>query len=501
MPKPFTYVSVCSGIEAASVAWEPLGWRGLAVAEVDKAANAVLAHRWPGIPNVGDFTKVKGDEYGTVDVLVGGTPCQDFSVAGLRAGMDGDRGNLTLEFLRLAGRMRPKWLVWENVPGVLSSTSHGVPPLRPPPDPLDMECDGQEVDVEDEYSATELHAFNSFVAGLSELGYGWAMRVLDAQHFGVPHRRRRVFVVGHFRDWRCAAAVLFERHSLSGHPPPRREAGQSVTHELAPSLTGSGRGVERTGESRGQDPVVAVHHGEPVCMATGQGSAEIGIRPPLVPVGVTIHGTDGTARVASYTDLAGALRARTPGGAENSSTTAVLAFAPEIGQTMTSGGNGERGRVSPTLRGMAHDGSHANAGGQVAVAFTQNQAGDVLTGEVMHSLGTNSNATGRNATNVAYGVRDEMTPKVMEETMPTLLGRERGGGEMQFALTRAMAVRRLTPRECERLQGFPDDYTLVPYGRKMMADGPRYKMLGNSMAVPCMRWRGKRIKLVEALHG
>jgi DNA (cytosine-5)-methyltransferase 1 len=183
------YVSVCSGIEAASVAWEPLGWKAAAFAEIEKFPSAVLKQHYPTVPNVGDFTKIRGDEYGAVDVLVGGTPCQDFSVAGLRAGMDGARGQLTVEFAHLAGRMRPRWLVWENVPGVLS-------------------IDGG-------------RAFGTFLGLLGKLGYGIAYRVLDAQHFGVPQRRRRVFVVGHLGGWRRAAAVLFERHSLSGHPAPR----------------------------------------------------------------------------------------------------------------------------------------------------------------------------------------------------------------------------------------------------------------------------------------
>ena len=135
-------------------------------------------------------------------------PARIFSVAGLRAGLAGDRGNLTLEFLRLAERLRPEWLVWENVPGVLS-------------------IDGG-------------RAFGAFLGGLAELGYGFAYRILDAQHFGVPQRRRRVFVVGHLGDWRRAAAVLFERESLRGNPPPRRETGEGVAPTIAARPTGGG---------------------------------------------------------------------------------------------------------------------------------------------------------------------------------------------------------------------------------------------------------------------
>ena len=193
------YGSVCSGIEAATVAWHPLGWKPAFFSEIEPFPRAVLAHHYPQVRLHGDFTTIGADEYGAIDLLVGGTPCQSFSIAGLRGGLDDDRGNLALEFLRLADRKRPRWLVWENVPGVLSSNG------------------GRD--------------FGSILGGMGELGYGTAYRILDAQHFGVPQRRRRVFVVGYLGDWRRAAAVLFERHSLSGHPAPRRE-----TREVSPTI-------------------------------------------------------------------------------------------------------------------------------------------------------------------------------------------------------------------------------------------------------------------------
>src|SRR5687767_334101 len=185
------YLSVCSGIEAATVAWHPLGWTPAAFSEIEPFPRSVLAHHYPETPLHGDFTTIGADDYGPIDLLVGGTPCQSFSIAGLRGGLADDRGNLALEFLRLADRTRPRWLVWENVPGVLSSG------------------DGRD--------------FGSILGGLVELGYGFAYRVLDAQYFGVPQRRRRVFVVGHLGSWQRAAAVLLERHGLQGHPPPRRQ--------------------------------------------------------------------------------------------------------------------------------------------------------------------------------------------------------------------------------------------------------------------------------------
>ena len=219
------YLSVCSGIEAASVAWEPLGWEPAAFAEVEKFPSAVLAHHWPQVPNLGDMTRHESWNLGAIDLLVGGTPCQSFSVAGLRKGLRDPRGGLMLTFLEIAQRQRPRWIVWENVPGVLSS--HG----------------GRD--------------FGAFLGALGALGYGWAYRVLDAQWFGVAQRRRRVFVVGCAGDGAAAATVLFESESVQRNPAPSREKGQGdaadVTHSLrsrgyAGSEDGTGRGTPMTVE-------------------------------------------------------------------------------------------------------------------------------------------------------------------------------------------------------------------------------------------------------------
>ena len=211
------YGSVCSGIEAATAAWHSLGWQPAFFSEIEPFPRAVLAHHYPTVPLHGDFTTIGADQYGAIDLLVGGTPCQSFSVAGLRGGLDDDRGNLALEFLRLADRKRPRWVVWENVPGVLSSNG------------------GRD--------------FGSILGGLGELGYGWAYRVLDAQYFGVAQRRRRVFVVGYLGDWRPAAAVLFERHSMSGHPAPSREKGKDAA-------SGAAAGAGERGDAGGERPAV-----------------------------------------------------------------------------------------------------------------------------------------------------------------------------------------------------------------------------------------------------
>jgi DNA (cytosine-5)-methyltransferase 1 len=227
------YIDTFSGIGSASVAWRPLGWECVAHAEIAAFPSAVLKHRFPLIPNLGDCAlHAEWPDYGPVDLVCGGTPCQSFSVAGLRAGLADPRGNLSLTYLAIVDQFRPRWLVWENVPGVLSHDKG--------------------------------RTFASIIGALGELGYGWAYRVLDAQFvrvdgfpFAVPQRRRRLYVVGYIGDWRRAAAVLFERESLQGYHPPRRRSGQSLAAATVPSLVGSGRGVERIGESRGQDPVVA----------------------------------------------------------------------------------------------------------------------------------------------------------------------------------------------------------------------------------------------------
>ena len=333
------YASVCSGIEAATVAWGPLGFRPAWFAEIDPFCSTVLSYHYPSVENRNDFKKIEAD-VGTIDILVGGTPCQSFSIAGRRGGLDDARGSLAIEFCRLAGRLRPRWLVWENVPGVLSSSG------------------GRD--------------FGIILGALAQLGYGCAWRVLDARFFGVPQRRRRVFVVGHLGDWRRAAAVLFERASLCRDTAARPEARQKIA-------AGSVCGVE-VGPSGGK-----------------------------------------------FTELAPTLDTRCRNGAIRNQT-GLLVF----------GGN--------------------NSCGPIDVATACNARG--------------------------------------------------GSGRMDFEtesfVTHALrsgqrTVRRLTPRECERLQGFPDDYTLVPYRGRLAADGPRYKAIGNSMAVPVMRWIGERIQRVENL--
>lgn len=440
------YGSVCSGIEAATVAWHTLGWEPQFFSEIEAAPRAVLSHHYPEVPLHGDFTTIQDGQYGAIDLLVGGTPCQSFSVAGLRGGLADDRGNLALQYLRLAQRLRPRWLVWENVPGVLSSWSGPQPPS-------DL-AEGQE------WEAHETSDFGCFLSGMVELGYGFAYRVLDAQYvrvdgFGraVPQRRRRVFVVGHLGDWRRAAAVLFERASLRGDLAPSREAREDVARCLT---RGSGGGqrydwdtenfvtgcLNGISEYRGEVPTLRAKGGD----AAGGSEALIAFQQGGSNVGTTGPVTN----------------TLTKGNGNESGGVPCIAFScKDNGRDATTDG------VTPTLRAMG--GALPNGGGQMAIAFQER--------------GRDGGRTLEIGGEVAFAL-----------TAPS------GGGRAQERnILHGWAVRRLTPLECERLQGFPDGYTAVPWRGGILSDGPRYKALGNSMAVNCMRWIGTRIEAVEAL--
>ena len=349
------YLSVCSGIEAATVAWHHMGWKPVGYSEIEKFPSQVLAHHYPQVPNFGDMTKYKEWNINdTVGLLVGGTPCQSFSVAGLRKGLEDPRGNLALTYCGILDHFRPKWFVWENVPGVLSSNK------------------GRD--------------FGSFLGALVELGYGFSYRVLDAQYFGVAQRRRRVFVVGHLGDWRPTAKVLFESESLCRDIKPSRKKGE---------------------------------------------------RPSIL-----------------VKEVAGTLCARDYKGLNSDDLTDGKAILTHAFKVRGGSGNGGKGYL-----------------GQDEKAFTLSTVQDqqiAVEKIIAPTLTTND---------------PSRSPRATEVT-----------NQIAAVYEASMAVRRLTPVECERLQGFPDNYTNI---KDNCPDGPRYKALGNSMAVPVMKWIGTRIDEYE----
>ena len=474
------YGSVCSGIEAASVAWESLGWQPAWFAEIEAFPSAVLAHHWPDVANLGDMTKiaaaVRADDVAAPDVLVGGTPCQAFSIAGLRNGLDDERGQLTLSYVELANAIDAKRrergepeaiIVWENVPGVLSSKDN---------------------------------AFGCFLAGLagesSELqpaGGKWthagcvsgperviAWRVLDAQFFGVAQRRRRVFVVASARKGFDPAAVLFELDSVRRDSAPRRETQKAVAAltsrgvgtcgaddnqaqaghliaqctngDVSHTLKGEGFDGSEDGTGRGV-PVVAFGGGNTsgnIDVATA--CTAHGVRMDFDTETFAVHGTQDPD---TNRELAHTL------GRNNGQENACIAFSYK------DNGADATPDLSPTIRAGNHDKSHANSGQPPAIEYAF-KAGQ-----------------GAKAGGIGYA----------EEQSPTLTSAS-SGTNLAPAVMHGVAVRRLTPIECERLQGFPDSHTLIGWRGKdadECPDGPRYKAIGNSMAVPVMRWIGERI--------
>lgn len=420
MRDPIRYLSLFSGMEAAHLAWAPLGWECVGVAEIEPAACALLAHRVPHVPNLGSVIDITAEQIaalGHIDVVIGGSPCQDLSVAGKRAGLAGARSGLFHEQLRIFNAARTlcgaRWLVWENVPGAFSSNqgrdfSVVVGALA-----------GCELNVPPDGWGSEGVALGD--NGLVE----WS--VLDAQWFGVAQRRRRVFAVLDTGDWAGRPPVLLEPDSLRGDSAPRREAGEGVANSLV------GRPDRGGGNSEGQRLIPEVAR----CVTTGEAKRQDWETCTIIPA-------------VAHTLRADGFDASEDGTGRGTPLVPVAFDCKSSGQA----GFGV-GEIASTMRSMGHANSHQNGGGHLAVQ-------------------------------------------------------------------QGMHVRRLTPRECERLQGAPDDWTLVPLpGRHkarrisknrpaerwrenedgkwslLMADGPRYKMLGNSFAVPVIRWIGWRIQIAH----
>lgn len=421
------FLSLCSGIEAASVAWKSLGWEAVGFAEIEPFPSAVLAHHYPKTKNYGDITKHKewGIEPGTVDLVCGGPPCQAFSIAGQRAGMADPRGNLTLTYLALVDHLKPRWIVYENVPGLLSSNGGAD--------------------------------FARFIEGLALCGYHCAWRVYDpAQSFGrhrLPQRRRRVFLVGYLGAWEPPASVLFKPQSCGGD--------------------------SAEGNTQGQDP------------ASG----------PVASPGAGGCWWDG-GQVSQCLDASVAKRQTMPDKNRFPAVLEPLAF---------DGYNQTVSQTSQTIRADKCDSDHI---GMILEPITFQPS------NLMRVAGAYPNT--KHTSTLKAGMGDQMPhichpvildrasfnqgenaqyePKIEEtETSPTVIAR----GPHAVAQPPAYAVRRLTVNECLRLQGFPDNYTAIPWRGKpadQCPDGPQYKAIGNSWAVTVARHIGEQIQLWESNH-
>lgn len=550
----FRYVSIFSGVEAATLAWEPLGWEPVAFSEIEPFPCAVLAERWPDVPNLGDITKIDWKEEidGAIDLVVGGSPCQSFSVAGKREGLKGASG-LMFEYIRCVQELRPRWFLWENVPGALTSEDGG--------------------------------AFGQLLREMDELGYSLAWRVLDAQFFGVAQRRRRLFLVGHLGA-ESPAEVLFEPDCLSGNPQSSREkrkelarrAGRSAAcagfkYSAAPRantigyaeeqantltadwhapavlpLSGTGQhymamsqyGTEVAGclTARGDSSPCADRGQNIVCMTGTQAHCHISDE---ITGCLTAHmGKDDAPVVVDGTNIQTYVRETAHSSSnglgvgmsdvfptlDTSSGPAVWArensslppfeFAQNVRNEVRIVGDGTLSGALAARPGMKQT-TFVCTGGtypineQVATRDKKLGRGTGLgigaDGDPAFTLLANHPhmvASGSGSDPIAMGDLNAHTA-ICRNVCPTL--KCGGDGAMvasevtdEYVGANPMLVRRLTPLECERLQGFPDGHTLIGWKGKPAEecpDGPRYKAIGNSMAVPVMRWIGKRIAAAD----
>lgn len=474
------YISVFSGIEAATVAWKPLGWEAIAFSEIEPFPCQVLKHHYPDVPNLGDISKVDWRQFlGAVDLVVGGSPCQSFSVAGSRTGLDGASG-LVREYFRLLSECKPRWFLWENVPGVISSN-----------DGLDWI-----------FILREWH----------KLGYNVSFRVLDAQYAGVPQRRRRIFAVGYLGDWRPPAKVLFESYSLQRHPAPSREKRKNHT-EGSEVCSYKAGGFGEWNEGIG------------TCRASRQGDEMLVAKTLMAKNGYRLNALDENLLVA---------KCLTSKNQRNDMETETLVYSiagNTIDRQIQNGGNGSgfQQDISYTLNTVDR---HAVAecypidlrslgktkkedlpvGEEGSPAYTLTKSfthGVAFCSDVSPTISASGPPFSRPGND--YVETEALVcqcPPLMLKDCEGKPGGGKGlliGEDKSFTLScnqdqsmfHHAAVRRLTPLEAERLQGFPDGYTNIPFKGKPAPDGARYKALGNSMAVPCMAWIGKRIQAVE----
>ena len=441
------YASVCSGVEAASLAWETLGWKPVFFSEIEPFPCEVLRLRFPDVPNVGDMTKIQGEKYaGAVDLLVGGTPCQGFSVAGKQRGLDDERSCLAMAYVRLLETMRPRWFVWENVPGALS-TNGGMD-------------------------------FKRFIEAIDAVGYHVAWRVLDAQYVrvdgfpgAVPQRRRRLFAVGHSGDWRNPAQVLFEPASLLGDHPPLRRPWRGASSSSSENAGGSGKECAfwDGGQTCGTLTTRTHNNTRP----------EVGYC-SIITETYPIDSKNATRRPDS------------PYGNNN-----VIGCAGDPSHTI------DTAQIPSAIVVLSDN--HANEGCKRFVCYDTHAQDSRMseTGNVSPTISARS-GTGGNNLPVVHCISENIIGRKPENG-----GNGKGFQEnLSYTLDTAGVhgvcirsfARKLTPLECERLMGFPDNWTRISWRGKPPEECPdnhRYRACGNSMCVNVMRWIGNRIDMVD----
>lgn len=611
------YGSVCSGIEAASVAWESLGWQAQWYSEIEHFPSAVLAHRFPTVPNLGDMTQIHLTETfngNSIDLLVGGTPCQSFSVAGLRKGLDDPRGQLMYTFVELAARKRPKWVVWENVPGVLSSNKGA-----------DFASFLGLLTGRDIQAPVGGWTNSGCIEGISS-AYGVAWTMLDAQDFGVAQRRKRIFAIGYLGDWRPAAAVLFESYRLSGDIKEGRKKRKATSSDAQGSVGGGGiprvsgsldtecGGGKLTHQSRNNGHLIP---DKSKCVIARQSQAYDPETETMIPswwngeqtaATLTKMNANGAQRMPDKdnsgavleptkwispdgNETVGTLRARDYKGIGNDDLTQGRGLAVAHAFKVRGGSETETGEQGGTPGKKAGKGYLGQDEKAFTIGTTQDQqiaqpvpfrkakraqskddhetweqdektntlnafdVGDIRTtqavvqplavdlyngtiqGQITCTLTSEMGVAGHSGPKLLQPIAVDtynqtinehttqtirtqshsdqigavLTPQAVDfrnqnlsdDVTGTLQSKSNGGYSLNYQpgiIQPTMAIRRLLPTECEILQGFPRNWTLIPYRGKtaeQCPDGPRYKACGNSMAVPVMRWIGQRIQIVE----
>lgn len=472
------YISLFSGIEAASVAWGPLGWEPIAFSEIEPFPCALLKQRFPQVPNLGDITKIDWSSYrGKADVIVGGSPCQSFSIAGNREGLKGESG-LMFEYIRAVREVLPRYFVWENVPGALSSEKGA--------------------------------AFGQLLHEMDVIGYGLAWRVLDAQFFGVAQRRRRVFLVGCLGNAGRAAQILFDGESMCWDYPSSREKRKGLAEHAKRRLAsrrsmlarrGSGDGRKALGrETSALSPCIGFSGGQTA------GAGSIGAQEEIAP---TLRG--GASETNQVPDVVYLSQRGAP-------SIDCLPFSPTQVTSRANGSNPQWGDPCHTL----------SATDRPPYVVCGTQYGDEIAGTLTARYDSSPCADrGMNVICVADASAKAAIDEDLSGTLhvggdPSFVAIEASNGEdvvgalcardykgvgSQYVtegkviaqqINSRYVVRKLMPVECERLQGFPDGWTATEIKGKSASDGARYKALGNSMAVPVMAWIGKRIARFDA---